>query len=113
MTGLPSDAPVRRLPRNRTKSTDVAGHSSNTAEELDRAVQKLQQEVPAFWPHRAANTTYLVYHILVCLERLHAAQRVHSLLCTEKERHLCPQAILSSCRSDIWRSRYNHMSSSF
>ncbi|DBA78607.1 hypothetical protein WJX77_006388 [Trebouxia sp. C0004] len=44
MTGLPSNVPVRRLPRNRTKSTHPAGDSSNTAEELDRAVQKLQQE---------------------------------------------------------------------
>ena len=52
MAGLPSTVPVRRLPRNRTKSTNLAGDSSNTAEELDRAVQKLQQEVSAVLPNR-------------------------------------------------------------
>jgi len=65
MTGLPSNAPVRRLPRNRTKSTDLAGDSFNTAEELDRAVQKLQQEVSPVLLHRVANATHLLYHILV------------------------------------------------
>ncbi len=65
MAGLPSNAPVRRLPRNRTKSTDLAGDSCNTAEELDRAVQKLQQEVSAVLPHRVANAIHLLYLILV------------------------------------------------
>lgn len=65
MAGLPSHAPVRRLPRNRSKSTELAGDSSNTAEELDRAVQKLQQEVSDVWPHRVADAIHLLYHIFM------------------------------------------------
>lgn len=60
MAGLPLNAPVRRLPRNRTVSTGLAGDSSNTAEELDRAVQKLQQEVSAVWPDHVANAIHLI-----------------------------------------------------